>query len=117
MSNIDRKALAKAALAAGAYLQFNRTTYRIDSCELDDEYVNVTDPNDEFGSTSITRVDIDEFVADNASKVMELRPIFDNSLEDPVIINVAMYREQIVRAFIDGTTQTDGNLDETLAPF
>lgn len=99
----ERLELAKKALESGSYLEFRGETFRINAVE--NGYVLVDDP-DEHESHDVT---IDEFVADRSSKVFELKPTFDNSLEDPRIINYS-----ISAGKLNSIMESAGGLFETI---
>lgn len=80
----ERLKLAKKALESGSYLEFRGETFRINAVE--NGYVLVDDPDDRESND----IDVEEFVADRSSKVFELKPTFDNSLEDPRIVNYSI---------------------------
>lgn len=99
----ERLELAKKALESGSYLEFRGETFRINAVE--NGYVLVDDP-DERESHDVT---VGEFVADRTSKVFELKPTFDNSLEDPRIVNYS-----ISAAKLEAIMKTAGELFETI---
>ena len=99
----ERLELAKKALESGSYLEFRGETFRINAVE--NGYVLVDDP-DEHESHDVA---IDEFVADRSSKVFELKPTFDNSLEDPRIANYS-----IPAAKLEAIIESAGGLFETI---
>lgn len=88
---INREELAAKALEDGSYLVYKGETFRIDSCELQDGQVIVSDTE----SSEQHYITIEDFVLDTESKVLGLFPIYDNSLEEPSLVNLSICQSKI----------------------
>ena len=95
MENQKQQRLSDAteAVENGTYLVYRGETVRIDTCEVEDGQVIVSDPN----SGEQSSIDISDLVQDDGFKVLALFPIFDNSKEDPVLVNITACRSAIDR--------------------
>ena len=94
----DRQQAALDSIEEGSYLVYRGETYRIDTCEIEDGNVLISDPNSGEQST----LAVEDFITDDQAKVLGLFPIFDNSEEDPAL-KVAVYtKQQLTRLYETG---------------
>lgn len=94
----QRQDAALDAVEEGRYLTYRGETYRIDTCEIEDVNVLISDPNTGAQST----LSVEDFLTDENATVLGLFPIFDNSEEDPTL-NVAVYtKQQLTRLYETG---------------
>ena len=93
LSAEHRKDAALDAIEVGRYLTYRGATYRIDTCEIEDGEVLISDPNTGEQST----LTVEDFLTDENSVVLGLLPIFDNSEEDPRLLVAAYTRQQFDR--------------------
>ena len=99
----QRQDAALDAIEEGSYLTYRGETYRIDTCEIEDGNVLISDPNSGEQST----LAVEDFITDDRAKVLGLFPIFDNSEQDPAL-HVAIYtRQQLDRLYATGTEIMD----------
>lgn len=93
MTKEKREKAAVMAMEEGSYVVYRGETYLIDSYEIDDGEVLISDPNTGAQST----LTVEEFVGDESAAVLRLFPIFDNSEEDPTLYNAVFTKHQMDR--------------------
>lgn len=89
----DRQQAAVDSIEEGSYLIYRGETYRIDTCEIEDGEVLISDPNTGSQST----LSVEDFLTDESGAVLGLFPIFDNSEEDPTLYNAVFTKQQMDR--------------------
>lgn len=92
-SQQQRLSDATEAVEKGAYLVYRGETLRIDTCEIEEGQVIISDPNT-YVQYDVTMGDL---MQDEGFKVLALYPIFDNSKQDPVLVNITACRSAIDR--------------------
>lgn len=93
MSKEKREEAALSAMETGSYVVYRGETYRIDTCEIEDGEVLISDPNTGSQST----LSMEDFLADESGAVLGLFPIFDNAEEDPTLHNAVFTKQQMDR--------------------
>ena len=93
LSMEHRKDAALDAIEVGSYLTYRGETYRIDTCEIEDGEVLISDPNTGSQST----LSVEDFLADESGAVLGLFPIFDNAEEDPTLYSAVFTKQQMDR--------------------
>ena len=106
-SEEERLELAKKALQSGDYLEFRGDIYEIEA--LQEDLIMVSDHDNEDPDQRDACITLDDFLENRESKVFELKPTFDNSLEDPRIANYS-----IPAAKLEAIIESAGALFETI---
>lgn len=99
----DRQQAALDSIEEGSYLVYRGETYRIDTCEIEDGNVLISDPNSGAQST----LAVEDFITDDQAKVLSLFPIFDNSEQDPTLFVAIYTRQQLDRLYGTGADIMD----------